>query len=98
MQPKTFNEQDWKLFREKVPTWQEKYMEKINQKIQKLLENPFKTASEKFWQIEKIIHNEKRNSGVLIEMKRSSIFLSFFPSCKISTTSLMTYPYFETIL
>ena len=78
MQPKTFNEQDWKLFREKVPTWQEKYMEKINQKIQKLLENSSKTASEKFWQIEKIIHNEKRNPGVLIEMKRSSIFLSLF--------------------
>lgn len=49
MQPKTFNEQDWKLFREKVPTWQENYMEKINQKIQNLLENPSKTASEKFW-------------------------------------------------
>lgn len=78
MQPKTFNEQDWKLFREKVPTWQENYMEKINQKIQNLLENPSKTASEKFWQIEKIIHNEKRNPGVLIEMKRSSIFLSLF--------------------
>ena len=36
-------------------------MEKINQKIQKLLENPSKTPYEKFWQIEKIIHNEKRN-------------------------------------
>lgn len=32
MQIKTFNEQDWKLFREKVPTWQENYMEKINKK------------------------------------------------------------------
>ena len=48
-------------------------MEKINQKIQKLLKNPSKTASEKFWQIEKIIHNEKRNPSVLIEMKRSSM-------------------------
>lgn len=36
-------------------------MEKINQKIQKLLGNPSKTASEKFWQIEKNIYNEKRN-------------------------------------
>ena len=45
----------------KVPTWQENYMEKINQKIQKLLENPSKTASGKFWQIEKNIYNEKRN-------------------------------------
>lgn len=36
-------------------------MEKINQKIQKLLENPSKTASGKFWQIEKNIYNEKRN-------------------------------------
>ena len=61
METKTFNEQDWKLFREKVPTWQENYMEKINQKIQKLLENPSKIASGKFWQIEKNIYNEKRN-------------------------------------
>ena len=82
MQPKTFNEQDWKLFREKVPTWQEKYMEKINQKIQKLLENPSKTASEKFWQIEKIIHNEKRNPGVLIEMKRSLMFTNILSLLK----------------
>ena len=75
MQPKTFNEQDWKLFREKVPTWQENYMEKINKKIQKLLENPSKTASEKFWQIEEFVHLEDE---IMQSYHNYSIFLSLF--------------------
>lgn len=48
----------------------------------KIVGKSSKTASEKFWQIEKIIHNEKRNPGVLIEMKRSSMFTNILSLLK----------------
>lgn len=32
-----FNESDWKLFRTRLPIWQENHMEKLNQKYIALL-------------------------------------------------------------
>ena len=49
---------DWKLFRERVPEWQERYMEKLLQKYVKLLTSPG-DASEHFWELEKRIRNDK---------------------------------------
>ncbi len=66
------SKQDWKLFREKIPSWQESYMEKLNSEYIKLLEgdgNP----SEKFWTLEKRINNDKRHKGVLIEMRKQNM-------------------------
>lgn len=71
---KNFNKSDWKLFREKVPLWQENYMNKVNLKIEKIVTDSSKNSSDKFWAIEKLIYDEKKNPGVLIEMKRSSMF------------------------
>ena len=66
------SKQDWKLFREKIGDWQESYMEKLNNEYIKLLEgsgNP----SEKFWQLEKRIRNDKKHKGVLIKMRKQDI-------------------------
>lgn len=58
-------ESDWRLFRERLPRWQESYMEKL---IGEGL------ASEKFWALEKRVSEDKRRSGVLIErMSRSTM-------------------------
>ena len=66
-------ESDWKLFRKRVPEWQEKYMEKLIKEYIELLEQD-KDASEKFWTLDKQIKKDKRKSGVLIEeMSRSSM-------------------------
>ena len=66
-------ERDWKVFRKKVPGWQEKYMEKLIREYIELLEQD-KDASEKFWTLDKQIKKDKRKSGVLIEeMSRSSM-------------------------
>ena len=65
------NEKDWKLFRSRLPGWQEAYMEKLLQEYAEIL-NRDGLASEKFWALDERIRKDKRNPGVLItEMSRS---------------------------
>ena len=65
------NEKDWKLFRSRLPGWQEAYMEKLLQEYTEIL-NGDGLASEIFWALDERIRQDKGNPGVLItEMKRS---------------------------
>lgn len=61
---------DWKLFRERVPEWQEQYMERLTKKYIKLLSSPG-NASDRFWELEKRIKNDKKHPGVILEMSKS---------------------------
>ena len=64
------NENDWKLFRQKLPGWQEAYMGKLNEEYVAILGGPG-SASKKFWALEKRIRNDKWSVGVSAEMRRS---------------------------
>ena len=64
------SKQDWKLFQEKVPVWQEKYMERLVRKYIDFLESD-KPASSKFWKLEKKIREDKKNPGVQLELRKS---------------------------
>ena len=66
-------EQDWKLFRKKLPIWQEAYMDKLNQEYIRLLSEEG-LASDKFWELEKRIRTDKRSVGVVAEMRRSQMY------------------------
>lgn len=66
-------ENDWRLFKEKLPYWQERHMEKLNRKYIEILSG-VGLASEKFWKLEKQINQDKQKAGVIIEMKRSNVF------------------------
>ena len=70
MYPHDVIESDWKLFRKKLPDWQESYMAELNQEYIQLLTGPG-DASDKFWELEKRIKNDKHNVGVVAEMHRS---------------------------
>lgn len=64
--------QDWKLFRSRLPSWQEAYMNRLNQEYTKILSgegNP----SDKFWALEKRIRQDKRSPGVQLQPKRSEL-------------------------
>jgi hypothetical protein len=61
---------DWKLFREKVPEWQELFMERLTKKYIELLSSPG-NASDHFWELEKRIRNDKKHPGVILEMNKS---------------------------
>ena len=68
---KGVNEKDWKLFRSRLPGWQETYMEGIIEEYRELLGSE-EQASEKFWALDERIKRDKRNPGVLLhDVKRS---------------------------
>jgi len=64
-------ERDWKIFRKKIPDWQECYMERLVEDYITFLQSE-KTASTKFWELEKRIRQDKKCPGVLIDMRRST--------------------------
>ena len=65
------SEHDWKIFRKKIPDWQERYMERLAVDYITLLQSD-KKASAKFWELEKRIKQDKKSPGVLIDMRRST--------------------------
>lgn len=66
------NESDWKLFRKLLPQWQEAHIEKLCMGYSELLSSD-KLASDKFWELEKRIFEDKKSVGVCARMSRSSM-------------------------
>ena len=66
MQNLGFTEADWKLFRKRLPEWQERYMEVLVEDYMKFLSSN-EPASSKFWELEKRLKMDKRKTGVLAE-------------------------------
>lgn len=64
-------EHDWKIFRKKIPDWQEAYMERLAKEYILLLQSE-KKASSKFGELEKRIKEDKKSPGVIIDMRRST--------------------------
>ncbi len=67
------SKKDWKLFRERLSEWQEKYMEDLIKEYVNFLNDDTKPASEKFWELEKRIKEDKRHPGVVMELKKSEV-------------------------
>ena len=67
------SKKDWKLFREKLSGWQEKYMEGLVKEYVNFLNDDTSPASEKFWELEKRIKEDKHHPGVIMELKKSEI-------------------------
>ena len=65
------SKKDWKLFRERLSDWQENYMEGLVKEYANFLNDDKKPASEKFWELEKRIKEDKRHPGVIMEMSKS---------------------------
>ena len=61
---------DWKLFQEKLPEWQEAYMERLIKDYIKLLQKKC-DASERFWKLEERIKKDKKNPGVQLRIEKS---------------------------
>ena len=70
-----FNEQDWKLFRKKLPDWQEAFMAELNEEYIRILSRD-QNASDNFWELEKRLREDKRKTGVLARDIRRSNMIS----------------------
>lgn len=67
-------EKDWKLFRKLLPGWQEAYMERLAKEYIELLSSD-RQASDKFWELDQRIKQDKRRTGVLARgVSRSNMF------------------------
>ncbi len=66
------SKKDWILFKSKIAGWQEAYMEKLCNSYIELLQGN-QNPSEKFWQLEKRIKNDKKSCGVQIELCRKDL-------------------------
>ena len=76
------NEKDWKLFRSKMPGWQEAYMDRLNQEYIRLLSAPGNPA-DKFWELEKRIRDDQKSVGVVARMNRSNMYTNIGPVQKL---------------
>lgn len=65
------SKKDWKLFRERLADWQEKYMEGLIKEYINFLNDDTKPASEKLWGLEKRIKEDKHHPGGIMEMRKS---------------------------
>lgn len=61
---------DWKLFRQKMPDWQERYMERLDKEYIELLSSD-KPASTKFWELYERMKSDKKSKGVIIEYRKN---------------------------
>ena len=76
------NEKDWKLFKNKLPNWQERYIESVINEYQNLL-NENIPASRKFWELDKLMKKDKKKSGVIVcDLSRSNMINEIFELLK----------------
>ena len=77
---------DWKLYRERLPMWQEHFMEGLVKEYIELLSSPG-NATDHFWELEERIKKDKKNPGVLIEVRKSDALwdIAMFVQRKIIT-------------
>ena len=73
------SKKDWKLFRERLSDWQENYMKGLVKEYVDFLNDDTKHASEKFWELEKRIKEDKHHPGVIMEMSKSEAIWDIVP-------------------
>ena len=64
---------DWKLFQERLPEWQEAYMERLVKKYAEYLLSDA-PASTKFWELDSRIKADKKTPGVQLTLSKSDMF------------------------
>lgn len=87
------NERDWKLFKEKLPVWQENYMEKLINEYMEILQEDC-NPSEKFAKLYKRIHKDRHKVGVNAIMSKTEMFyniISLINEGVITSTDLADF-------
>lgn len=69
------NKQDWQLLKKRLPGWQEALMASRIKEYTKLLSDETKLVSERFWQLDKMIKEDRKKSGVIVKLSPSDMDL-----------------------
>lgn len=68
-------EKDWKLFKKKLGSWQEAYMDRLIEEYKDIL-NSDASFSDKYWTLRKKIYEDYKSPGVLArDVSRSNMFI-----------------------
>ena len=67
-------ENDWKLFKKRLPIWQENYMDKLTKEYAAILTGPG-LSSERFWKVYDRYKEDLKSSGVIVHNKSRSTML-----------------------
>ena len=82
------NKSDWKIYRQRLPEWQERFMEKLINEYTVHMQGEG-LASEKFWWLEERIYKDKKLPGVIIRVRRSTFLKDL---CDLIVTEAITSP------
>ncbi|MBC8587679.1 multidrug transporter [Paratissierella segnis] len=72
MKEQGFMKKDWIIFKNKIANWQEAYMDRLNKEYIELLSEDA-NPSEKFWRLDKRLKEDRKKTGVQLEMSRSNL-------------------------
>lgn len=68
-------EEDWKLFRKRLPIWQNAYLKRLNAEYIEILSG-IGSEEEKFWTLEQRIREDRKSAGIYVRMARSQLLLN----------------------
>ncbi len=71
-EPPKLREKDWKVFKKKVPQWEQAILDRLNQEYIQLLTGP-DTPADKFWELRHRINEDIYRPGVFMDMSRSKV-------------------------
>ena len=80
---------DWKLFREQLPGWQERYMDKLTREYVEFLTDDRCQPSERFWTLNKRIREDRRKPGVQLELRKQNVVFDLARMAQFCWMSLM---------
>ena len=69
------SEKDWKLFRKRLPEWQERHMQSLLDEYDAIIASNGNTST-KFWKLNARLKTDIRHVGVHAEMRRSRMHLN----------------------
>lgn len=73
--PRVGNKHDWQLLKKRLPGWQEAFMASRIKEYTKLLSDETKLVSDRFWQLDKMIKEDRKKTGVIVELSPSDMDL-----------------------
>ena len=66
------SEQDWRIFKEYISIWQERYMESLLLEYRKIIEGD-KNPSTRFWELHDKINQDKKKTGVQLILNKKDV-------------------------
>ena len=82
------SKRDWKLYREKIAQWQENYMDRLIKEYIELLRSKEGNPSDRFWELEKRIKQDRRHPGVILERKKSRAFFDIVNLIRLNVITI----------